>query len=79
MFSWLDGPVVTHPTGVKEIPGSIPGSDHNFMFDLFVLLLLCFYFPQHTFVIKFCQSFCNFNSFSIFNIHTNILQICDQL
>jgi len=25
-FSRLSGPVVTHPTGLREVPGSIPGA-----------------------------------------------------
>jgi len=58
-FSWLGGAVVTHPLWVQEVPGSIPGSGKGFMFDFFVLLLMCFYFLSKNtlFVTKFAISF----------------------
>ena len=40
--------MVTHPFGVQEEPGSIPGSGKAFYVSFFVLLLLCFYFCPKT-------------------------------
>jgi len=41
-FSWPSGAVVTHPLWLREVPGSIPGSDKYLYVWFFVLL--CFYF-----------------------------------
>jgi len=70
MSSWLGGSVVSHPLGVHDVPGSIPGSGKGFYVWFFVLLLLCFYFfVQNTlFVTKVCNSLYNVYLFSILNI-----------
>ena len=39
VFSWLYGAEVTHPLWVREVPGSIPGSDKGFVLLIFALLL----------------------------------------
>jgi len=72
-LSWLGGAVVTHPLCVQEVPGLIPCSGKCFYFWFFVsllLLLLCFYFLSNNtlFVTKVCNSFYNFNLFSILKI-----------
>ena len=49
-LSWFSGAEVKHPTGVQEVPGSIPGSGKDFYVRFFVSLLLCFYvFVHNTF------------------------------
>ena len=49
-ISWLGGPEVTHPTGVREVLGSIPGSGNIFIFAFlfccFVVVFLLFC-PKH--------------------------------
>jgi len=36
ILSWFGGAEVTHPSLVRDIPGSIPGMARLFMFDFFV-------------------------------------------
>jgi len=69
-LSWLGGALVTHPLWVQEVPATIPGSCKGFMFDFFLLLLLCFdfLFKKHFISKKICNSFCNVSLFSILNI-----------
>ena len=65
-FSWLGGAVVTHQRSRVQFPAPA----RVFMFDFFVLLLLCFYFLSKTtfFVTIFCDFFCNVSLFRILNI-----------
>jgi len=37
-FSWLGDPEITHPTAVRYVQGSIPGSGKSFLFVLFYVL-----------------------------------------
>jgi len=68
ILSWLGGAVVMHPLWVQEV--SIPSSGKGFYVWFFVLLLLWFYFfvKNTLFVTKVCNSFYNFNLFSILKI-----------
>jgi len=69
IFRWLGGAVVTHPLGVQQDPGSIPGSGKGF-YVCVLLLLFCFYFlyKNTLFVSNICNSFFNVNACSILNI-----------
>ena len=77
LFSWLGGPEVTHPTGCESYTCLIPGFGNDFYVCFFVWLLLCVFFVvQNTlFVMKVCNSCCNFNAFSILNILQNLWPI----
>jgi len=60
-FSCLGSLEVTHPTVVREFPGSIPDSNKDFYVCFFVLLLLCFsFFVQTLFVMQFAILFAIF-------------------
>jgi len=59
-FSWLGGPEVTHPIGLREVPASIPGSCKGFyvsffMFCCFVFLLFPKYIICHDILRIFLQ------------------------
>ena len=66
-LSWLGGAVVTLPLLVHEVPGSMPGSDKGLYVWFFCFAGVAFLlFVKNTlFVTQFCNSFCNFNLFSI--------------
>jgi len=76
-LSWLGGAVITHPLWVQEVPGLIPGSGKGFYVWFFVLLLMSFYFfvKNTLFATKVCNSFYNFNLFSILKISPDLLPI----
>jgi len=46
-YSWLGGPLVAHPTGVREVPGSIPGSSKDFYAKFSVLGFIVFLSKTH--------------------------------
>jgi len=48
-LSWLSGAEVKHPLWVREIPGSIPGSDKGFYVSLFcfAVFVLLFFVQKH--------------------------------
>jgi len=77
ILSWLGGAVVTHPHWVQEVPGSNPGSGRVFMFDfLFCCCCVFTFLSKNTlFVSKVCNSFYNFNLFSILKIMQEIWPI----
>jgi len=60
-FTWLGGPEVTHPTGVWEVPGSIPesGKDFGVWCLIFMFCYWCFFFHNTLYVPTFCKFFCN--------------------
>ena len=53
---------------VRELPGSIPGSDKGFYVWFFCGCVFYILSKNTFFVTKFCNSFCNINTFSILNI-----------
>jgi len=60
---------VTPPTLVREFPGSITGSGKNFYVCSFCFVVVfIFLLSKNIIIIKFCNSFCNGNSFSIRHI-----------
>ena len=64
-LSWLSCAEETHPLWVREVLGSIPGSDKSF---LFCCCCVFTFWSKHTlFVTQFCNFFCNVNSFGILN------------
>ena len=75
-FSWRSGLEVTHPPGVRDVLGSIPGSGKVYVWFCVLLLLCSYFFVKNTFFVKnFCNSFCSCNSFSILNILQNLWPI----
>jgi len=76
-LSWLGGVVVKHPLWVQEVLGSIPGSGKGFYVQLFLLLLLCFYFlSKNTLLVKrFAIPFAMF----IYLVYLTYCKICDRL
>ena len=70
-LSWLGGAVVTHPLWVQEVPCSIPSSGKDFyvwFFCIVVVVFLLFCQKITLFVTQVCNSFYNFNLFSILDI-----------
>ena len=67
VFICIDGADVTHPTAVREVPGSIPGPGR--IYCLLVVFVFYIFFVKNTlFVMKYGNSFCNIYSFSILYI-----------
>ena len=66
---WYSGTVVTHLIWVQEFPDSIPGTGKGFYVHVLCFCCCDFTFCLNTlFVTRFCNSFCNVNFVSIFNI-----------
>jgi len=82
-FSSFGGLVVTHQT-VRDVPGSIHGYGKAFYLWCFVCCCCCccccvvtYACPTHCIVMMFCNSLCNVNSCSIFNILQHFIQYTD--
>jgi len=74
MFSYLGGPELTH----QECGARGPGFDSRLRILMICFLFCCIFLlfcPNTLFVMKFCSSFCNFNSFSIHTILQNVWPI----
>jgi len=67
-FSCLGGVEITHRIAVRDVPVQCPALSRVSMFVLVLLLRVTFLFKTH-FVMKFCNFFCNFNSFRILSFY----------
>jgi len=64
--------VVMHPLWVQEVPSSIPSSGKGFYVCFLFCCVFTFLCKNTLFVTKVCNSFYNFNLFSIIKISQDL-------
>jgi len=74
--SWLGGREVTLQTVLQDARVRFPALATTFMFSLcFVVVVILLFCLLNIIYMKFCNSFCNVNSFGILHILQNVWQI----